>query len=66
MGQLWLRPIPHLVVGITSDFYEGGMWISYFLLLICSAVAIVGVILLAVSAIRVAYSRKRGQQPVGS
>jgi hypothetical protein len=57
---------PHLVVGITSDFYEGGMWISYFLLLICSAVAIVGVILLAASAIRLMYRRKRGQQPVGS
>jgi hypothetical protein len=55
---------PHLVVEITSDFYEGSMWISSYLLLICSGVAIGGVVVLAASAARVIYRRKRGQQPI--
>jgi hypothetical protein len=52
---------PHLVVGITSDFVEGEMWISYYLFFICSAVALVGVALLIASAARAIYRRRQGQ-----
>lgn len=57
---------PHLVVGIPSDFYEGGMWISYFLSLICSAIALLGVVLLTASAIRVIKRRERAQRSLVS
>jgi len=55
-----LRPTdPHLVVGITSDFYEGGMWIIFFLSLGCGAVATVGVVFLVISGVRHVYRRRR-------
>lgn len=53
---------PHLVVEITSDFYEGSLWISYGLLLICSGIAIVGAALLAASAVLMIYGRMREKQ----
>ncbi len=62
-GSVLAATDPHLVVGITSDFYEGGMWISYYLFLICSAITIVGIVLLAASAARALYHRKRRQRP---
>lgn len=50
---------PHLVVEITSDFYEGGMWISYFLLIACSALGLIGAALLSASGIRIIYQGKK-------
>jgi hypothetical protein len=62
-----LRPTdPHLVVGITSDFIEGAMWISFFLSLGCSAVATFGLVLLGISGVRLMYRRRRKSQPIAS
>jgi len=57
---------PHLVVEITSDFYQGSMWMSFLLLLICSAVAIVGAALLLASAAQMIYSLWREKQHITS
>lgn len=62
-----LRPTdPYLVVAITSDFVEGSMWISFILLIACSAVALIGAVLLGVSGLRLAYRRKRKSLPIAS
>jgi len=54
---------PHLVVGITSDFYEGSMCIGAFLSLGCATVAAIGIVLLGIAGVRLIYRRRRKFQP---
>jgi hypothetical protein len=66
-GSVLRATDPHLVVGITSDFYEGSIWMSYFLFLGCSGVAIIGLLLLAASGARLMYQNRRKKvQPTAS
>jgi hypothetical protein len=49
---------PHLKVEVSTDYYEGDMWISFFLTPLCGAIAFIGVLLLVTSAIRLSLRRK--------
>jgi hypothetical protein len=65
-GSVLRATDPHLVVEITSDFYEGSMWISFLLLLGCSGVAIIGSLFLAASGVRLVYQGRRQRQASAS
>lgn len=65
-GSVLRATDPQLVVQITSDFYEGAIFIGYFLFLGCSAVAVFGLLLLAASGARLIYRRRRKPQPAAS
>jgi hypothetical protein len=50
---------PHLVVEISKAYYEDDAWISFYLFIICSVPATVGLIILIVSAVRAMRSRRK-------
>jgi hypothetical protein len=49
---------PHLKVEVQSDFYEGSLWIYYYLGRVCLPVVVLGLVLLCVSGLRRLYQRR--------
>jgi hypothetical protein len=50
---------PHLKVEVSTDYYEGNMWMGFYLIRLCMTLALTGLLLIAASAARHWVYRKK-------